>query len=103
MEASVEEVKEAAHIAVADRFISEMKNGYNSFIGERGITLSGGQKQRLAIARALLTGADIIVMDEAVSNLDSESEVEFRTALDNISKGKTIITIAHRSSTNVLV
>lgn len=99
MEASVEEVKEAAHIAVADRFISEMKNGYNSFIGERGITLSGGQKQRLAIARALLTGADIIVMDEAVSNLDSESEVEFRTALDNISKGKTIITIAHRSST----
>ena len=98
-EASVEEVKEAAHIAVADRFISEMKNGYNSFIGERGITLSGGQKQRLAIARALLTGADIIVMDEAVSNLDSESEVEFRTALDNISKGKTIITIAHRSST----
>lgn len=98
-DASIDEVKAAARIAVADGFISEMKNGYNSFIGERGTTLSGGQKQRLAIARALLTGADIIIMDEAVSNLDSESEAEFRTALDNISKQKTIITIAHRSST----
>jgi len=98
-DAGIDEVKAAARIAVADGFISEMKNGYNSFIGERGTTLSGGQKQRLAIARALLTGADIIIMDEAVSNLDSESEAEFRTALDNISKQKTIITIAHRSST----
>ena len=98
-DASIDEVKAAARIAVADGFISEMKNGYNSFIGERGTTLSGGQKQRLAIARSLLTGADIIIMDEAVSNLDSESEAEFRTALDNISKQKTIITIAHRSST----
>ena len=98
-DASLEEIKEAAKIAVADGFISEMKDGYNSFIGERGATLSGGQKQRLAIARALLTNADIIIMDEAVSNLDSESEAEFRMALDNISRQKTIITIAHRSST----
>jgi len=97
--ATLEEIKEAAKIAVADGFISEMKDGYNSFIGERGATLSGGQKQRLAIARALLTNADIIIMDEAVSNLDSESEAEFRMALDNISRQKTIITIAHRSST----
>lgn len=98
-DADIDEVKEAARIAFADGFISKMKDNYNSFIGERGINLSGGQKQRLAIARALLTGADIIVMDEAVSNLDSESESEFRTALDNISKQKTIITIAHRNST----
>ena len=98
-DAILEEIKEAAKIAVADGFISEMKDGYNSFIGERGATLSGGQKQRLAIARALLTNADIIIMDEAVSNLDSESEAEFRMALDNISRQKTIITIAHRSST----
>lgn len=98
-DADIDEVKEAARIAFADGFISKMKDNYNSFIGERGINLSGGQKQRLAIARALLTGADIIVMDEAVSNLDSESETEFRTALDNISKQKTIITIAHRNST----
>ena len=98
-DASLEEIKEAAKVAVADGFISEMKDGYNSFIGERGATLSGGQKQRLAIARALLTNADIIIMDEAVSNLDSESEAEFRMALDNISKQKTIVTIAHRSST----
>ena len=98
-DASLEEIKEVAKVAVADGFISEMKDGYNSFIGERGATLSGGQKQRLAIARALLTNADIIIMDEAVSNLDSESEAEFRMALDNISRQKTIITIAHRSST----
>ena len=98
-DAILEEIKEAAKIAVADGFISEMKDGYNSFIGERGATLSGGQKQRLAIARALLTNVDIIIMDEAVSNLDSESEAEFRMALDNISRQKTIITIAHRSST----
>lgn len=98
-DASLEEIKEVAKVAVADGFISEMKDGYNSFIGERGATLSGGQKQRLAIARALLTNVDIIIMDEAVSNLDSESEAEFRMALDNISRQKTIITIAHRSST----
>lgn len=99
VEASIDEIKEASRIAVADGFISEMKDGYSSFIGERGINLSGGQKQRLAIARALITGADIIIMDEAVSNLDSESEAQFRKALENISKQKTIITIAHRNST----
>lgn len=98
-EATMEEVRHAAEIAMADEFIEALDKGYASFVGERGLTLSGGQKQRLAIARALVTGASILIMDEAVSNLDTESEDLFRKALDNIRKDKTIITIAHRLST----
>lgn len=98
-DASLEEVKEAARIAVADSFIEELENGYESFVGERGLNLSGGQKQRIAIARALVTGSPILIMDEAVSNLDTESEELFRQALNNIQREKTIITIAHRRST----
>ena len=80
----MEEVKAAAKIAIADEFIKELPEGYNAFVGERGLTLSGGQKQRIAIARALITGAPILMMDEAVSNLDTESEELFRQALENI-------------------
>lgn len=98
-DASMEEIKRAAKIALADGFIEALENGYNSFVGERGLTLSGGQKQRIAIARALVTGASILIMDEAVSNLDTESEKMFRMALENLRKEKTIITIAHRTST----
>lgn len=98
-EASLEEVEAAAKIAIADEFIKELPEGYNAFVGERGLTLSGGQKQRIAIARALITGAPILMMDEAVSNLDTESEELFRQALENIRREKTIITIAHRRST----
>lgn len=98
-DATMEEVRQAAKIAMADEFIVALDRGYDSFVGERGLTLSGGQKQRLAIARALVMGASILIMDEAVSNLDTESEELFRKALDNIRKEKTIITIAHRLST----
>lgn len=98
-EASLEEVKQSASIAVAHGFIEELEDGYDSFVGERGLNLSGGQKQRIAIARALVTGAPILIMDEAVSNLDTESEELFRQALNNIQREKTIITIAHRRST----
>lgn len=98
-DASMEEVRQAAKIALADGFIEALEKGYDSFVGERGLTLSGGQKQRLAIARALVTGASLLIMDEAVSNLDTESEALFRQALENLRKEKTLLTIAHRRST----
>ena len=77
-EASLEEVEAAAKIAIADEFIKELPEGYNAFVGERGLTLSGGQKQRIAIARALITGAPILMINKTVSNLDTESEKLFR-------------------------
>ena len=98
-DATLKEAEEAAKIAIAHDFIKELPKGYDSFVGERGLTLSGGQKQRIAIARALITGAPILIMDEAVSNLDTENEELFRQALNNIRKEKTVITIAHRPST----
>jgi ABC transporter, ATP-binding protein len=97
--ASDKEVRMAAHTALADTFIEELPKGYDSFVGERGLTLSGGEKQRIAIARALVKGSPILIMDEAVSNLDSENERLFREALKNLRKEKTVITIAHRKST----
>lgn len=98
-DATLEEVKRACRIALADGFIEALENGYEAFVGERGLTLSGGQKQRVAIARALLTGAPLLIMDEAVSNLDSENEELFRRALKNVMAGRTVLTIAHRRST----
>lgn len=98
-DATMEEVRNAARIALADGFIEALDDGYDSFVGERGLTLSGGQKQRLAIARALVTGASVLIMDEAVSNLDTESEALFRQALENVRREKTILTVAHRRST----
>ena len=97
--ASDEEIKAAAQIAMADGFIEKLEYGYDTNAGERGVQLSGGEKQRIAIARAVLKKSPILLMDEASSNLDSESEALFRQALSNIRRGKTILTIAHRPST----
>lgn len=97
--ASFNEVVAAAKLAYADDFISGFENGYETFIGENGGLLSGGQRQRMAIARAFLKNAPILILDEATSALDSESEFFIRKALDTLSKNKTVVAIAHRIST----
>ncbi|MEO1142001.1 MAG: ABC transporter transmembrane domain-containing protein [Pseudomonadota bacterium] len=97
--ASNEEVLTAAKAANADSFISEMPDGYDTVLGERGVTLSGGQRQRLAIARAILKDAPILLLDEATSALDAESERLVQDALDRLMLGRTTIIIAHRLAT----
>jgi subfamily B ATP-binding cassette protein MsbA len=96
---SEEQVAVAARAALADEFIREMPDGYNTVIGERGMRLSGGQRQRLAIARAILKNAPILILDEATSALDSESEALVQSALQNLMEGRTVFVIAHRLST----
>jgi subfamily B ATP-binding cassette protein MsbA len=93
------EVFEAAKAALAHDFIMEMPDGYNTMIGERGQRLSGGQRQRIAIARALLKNAPILILDEATSELDTESELLVQNALANLMAGRTVLVIAHRLST----
>jgi ATP-binding cassette subfamily B protein len=99
LDATDSEVIDAAIAANADKFVRELPNGYNSYLGERGIRLSGGQRQRIAIARALLKNPPILLLDEATSSLDSDSEKEIQDALGILLPGKTSIVIAHRLST----
>jgi subfamily B ATP-binding cassette protein MsbA len=94
-----EQVHQAARDALAEEFILRMPEGYGTIIGERGIKLSGGQRQRLAIARALLKNAPILILDEATSHLDTESEVLVQRALQTLMANRTVIVIAHRLST----
>ena len=98
-EASRAEILRAAELANAHEFIINMPEGYNSLIGERGVTLSGGQRQRIAIARAIIRNTPILLMDEPTSGLDSASEKLVFEALDRLMEGKTSIVIAHRLST----
>ena len=97
--ASREEVEDAARKAGAHDFISALQDGYDTYIGERGVRLSGGQKQRLSIARVFLKNPPIIILDEATSALDNESEFVVAQALQTLSEGRTTITVAHRLST----
>jgi subfamily B ATP-binding cassette protein MsbA len=92
-------IREAARNALCEEFILQMPDGYETVIGERGLKLSGGQRQRLAIARALVENAPILILDEATSHLDSESELLVQRALANLMTGRTVIVIAHRLST----
>lgn len=97
--ATKEEVIEAAKRAGAHEFIMELKNGYDTYIGERGVKLSGGQKQRISIARVFLKNPPIIILDEATSALDNESEYLVAKSLQKLSEGRTTLTVAHRLST----
>ncbi|OJU07065.1 MAG: ABC transporter ATP-binding protein [Rhizobiales bacterium 65-79] len=98
-DATDEEIEEAARLAHADEFIRQQEHGYDTLVGENGVTLSGGQRQRLSIARAIVRDAPILVLDEATSALDNESELRVQQALATVMKGRTTIVIAHRLST----
>jgi ATP-binding cassette, subfamily B, bacterial MsbA len=97
--ARFDDIVQAAQLAYAHEFIEDLPQGYDTIIGERGVKLSGGQRQRIAIARALLKGSPILILDEATSELDAESEFMLQKALANLVEGRTVFVIAHRLST----
>lgn len=99
LNASFEEIVSAAKMACIHDFILSLPNGYDTIAGERGVQISGGQRQRIAIARALLKGSPILIMDEAVSNLDTKTDQEIQDTIRNLAHKKTIVMIAHRLST----
>jgi len=98
-EAKDEEILEAAKLSFCDEFIKQMPNGINTLIGENGVRLSGGEKQRLSIARAMLKKSKIILLDEATSSLDADTESKIQEALNYLTKDRTTLVIAHRLST----
>jgi subfamily B ATP-binding cassette protein MsbA len=97
--ATPDDIKDACRIAHCDEFISQFPDGYNTVVGERGIKLSGGQRQRVSIARAILADPRILILDEATSSLDSESEQMIQDGLRRLRSGRTTFVIAHRLST----
>jgi ATP-binding cassette subfamily B protein len=98
-EATDAEVEAAAKAAAAHDFLMALPQGYDTYVGERGVMLSGGQKQRVAIARAILRDAPILLLDEATSALDAESELAVQRAVDVLAQGRTTIIVAHRLAT----
>ena len=97
--ASAEEINEAVKAAYVNEFTDRFENGLETLIGERGVKLSGGQRQRIAIARAILANPKVLILDEATSNLDTESEALIQKSLEHLMHGRTTLVIAHRLST----
>ena len=97
--ASTEEIIAAAKLAGADEFIKELPQGYDTYVGERGVKLSGGQKQRISIARVFLKNPPLLILDEATRALDNESEKLVQASLEKLAHGRTTFTIAHRLTT----